>query len=49
MNQTLYENALAAIMALYEDMTVSREEARCGLNALVLEIEVLIETLEETA
>ena len=41
-----YEKALEAIKAMYSDTTVPEDETIINLNALIMEINILIDALE---
>lgn len=43
----LYEKAKQAIMDLYGDTSVSKEETRRNLNSLTFEIDILVDTLTD--
>lgn len=43
----LYEKAKQAIMDLYGDTSVSKEETRRNLNSLTFEIDNLVDTLTD--
>lgn len=46
-NDKLYNQALEAIRTLFEDTSVSSEEAKRNLNSLIDEIYIMLETLPE--
>ena len=46
-NQELYDNAMKAIVDLFGDRSVSQSEAKGNLNALVGEIQTMLDTLED--
>ena len=46
-NERLYDAAIGAITRPYSDQTVSRLEARRNLEALVGEVEVMLDTLND--
>lgn len=46
MNDKFYEAALTAITKLFNDQSVSIEQARNNLESLKEEIEILLETIE---
>ena len=45
MSEQLYEQALAAITALFSDTSVSQSETKKQLESLSEEIDILIDTL----
>lgn len=45
-NQELYDEAMVAVRELYNDTSVSVQEAIDNLNCLKDEIDLLVETLE---
>ena len=47
-NAELYDKALEAITELLNDTSVSQEQAERNLNSLISEIEIMIESLDET-
>ena len=47
MSEELYDKALEAITELFNDDSVSKEQAIETLGALLNEIEIMIESLEE--
>lgn len=47
MNEDLYDTAVEAIQALFGDKSVSKEEAKANMQALINEIRTMIESLEE--
>jgi len=46
MNQELYDEALKAITAFYEDMEISQEDCLDGLERLAAEIEMFTDGLK---
>ena len=44
--EDLYDKALEAITGLFNDQSVSKEEVKINLNALIGEIEIMIESLD---
>ena len=46
-NEELFEKAKEAITDLFSDMSVPQSTTRENLNALVGEIEILLDTLQE--
>jgi len=48
MNEQLYKEASEAIGRLFSDKSVSQEEAKANLESLIGEIEIMIESMEET-
>lgn len=46
-NSELYQKALDAITTLFGDTSVSQAQAKRNLNALMSEIETMIETLPD--
>lgn len=44
-NDELYEDAVKAITALFSDQSVSKEQAAQNLQALIGEIQVMLEAL----
>lgn len=48
MNEQLYEQASKAIEKLFSDTSVSQEQARENLESLIGEIEIMLDSMEET-
>lgn len=48
MNEQLYEQASEAIAKLFSDKSVSQEQARENLESLIGEIEIMLDSMEET-
>ena len=46
MSDDLYDKALNAITELFSDQSVSKKEAKINLDALIGEIETMIESLD---
>jgi len=46
-NQELYNKALKTIEDLFNDKSVSKEEAKDNLNGLIEEIQIMIQSLED--
>lgn len=47
MNEELYDKAVDAITELFNDASVSQEDCKNNLEALISEIKIMIESLEE--
>lgn len=47
MNESLYDKAVAAIMELFGDTSVSQSETKRNLRVLIGEIDILMETLSD--
>ena len=46
-NEELYDKAMKSIMNLFEDMSVSKEEAKNNLRGLIDHLEILIDSFGE--
>jgi len=45
-NEILYNKAMAAIRELFDDLSVSQEDAKENLETIIVEIEIMISTLK---
>jgi len=46
-NEQLYEQAVEAITELFNDTSVSQEDAKANLNSLIGEIQIMLDSIEE--